>query len=233
MDNRKIIYSSLFFLIIIAFLLQFIPKTESALKCAPDYKSKGDNYSSVDDPQDNFEYFYGYEFAHRAGGEYYDHWKGIYWDNERFCYDAYDNFTRPEKLSDMPSYPLQDVDVVTNLEEAANKESYILIEHDQTNLVNFHKKMCMTNNHSLTNYNHGEYELLIKMDNVFEEDFLNTPHHFIFTVENPSNETVTFSFKSRNLIKKFCEYYRRNELHYNRNGSKYFSMHRRGRRRSN
>ena len=101
MDKRKIINSSLFFLIIFITLLDFIPKTESALKCAPDYKSKGDNYSSVNDPQDNFEYFYGYEFAHRAGEEYYDHWKGIYWDKEQFCYDAYDNFTRPENLSDL------------------------------------------------------------------------------------------------------------------------------------
>ena len=188
------------FLFIYLMLFQIILKTESSLKCTPDFKSKGDNYSSINDPQDNFEYFYGYEFAHRAGGEYYDHWKGIYWDNEPFCYDAYDNFTRPEKLSDIEGYKISTFDVVTNLEDAAGKESYILIEHDQTNLVNFHKKMCMTNTHNITNYNHGEYELLIKMDNLFEEEYLNTPHHFIFTIENPSNETVTFSFKTRNFI---------------------------------
>ena len=200
MDKRKIINSSLFFLIIFSILLEFIPMTESALKCAPDFKSKGDNYSSVDDPQDNFEYFYGYEFAHRAGEEYYDHWKGIYWDKEQFCYDAYDNFTRPEKLSDLGEYPITDCDVVTSLDDVGDKKSYVLIEHDQTNLANFHKKMCMTNNHTQTIYNHGEYELLIKMDRLFEEEFLDKPYHFIFTIENPSNDTITFSFKARNFI---------------------------------
>ena len=197
---NKYYFSLLIFVFIFFAFLQDFPKTESALTCAPDYKSKGDNYSSMNDPQENFEYFYGYEFAHRAGGEYYDHWKGIHWDNERFCYDAYDNFTRPEKLEDTPTYDILVSDVITNLEEVGDKDSYILIEHDQTNLVNFHKKMCMTNNHTLTPYNHGEYELLIKMDKLFEEDFLNTPHHFIFTIENPSNDTITFSFKSRNFV---------------------------------
>jgi len=200
MERQNSLHFSFILLIILLFFLPNIPKTESALKCAPDFISKGDNYSSVNDPQDNFAYFYGYEFAHRAGGEYYDHWKGIYWDNEPFCYDAYDNFTRPEKLSDLEAYEISTFDVVTNLEDAEDKESYILIDHDQTNLVNFHKKMCMTNNHNITNYNHGEYELLVKMDNLFEKDFLSTPHHFIFTVENPSNETVTFSFKTRNFV---------------------------------
>ena len=188
------------FLFVYFIFFQIILKTESSLKCAPDFKSKGDNYSSVNDPQDNFAYLYGYEFAHRAGGEYYDHWKGIYWDNEPFCYDAYDNFTRPEKLSDIEGYEISTFDVVTNLEDAVGKESYILIEHDQTNLVNFHKKMCMTNTHNITNFNHGEYELLVKLDNLFEDEYLTTPHHFIFTIENPSNETVTFSFKTRNFI---------------------------------
>ena len=194
--NIKYLYFPLFFLLI----MQLLTNINSSLKCEPDFKSIGDNYSSVNDPQDNFEYFYGYEFAHRAGGEYYDHWKGIYWDNEPFCYDAYDNFTRPEKLSDLTPYEITDINVVTNLEDAEGKDSHVLIEHDQTNLINFHSKVCMTKQHTITKYNHGEYELLIKMDKYFEEKFLDSPHHFIFTIENPSNEKVTFSFKSRNFI---------------------------------
>ena len=199
MKRQKYLSLCLIFNFVFIIFLQII-QMNSALKCAPDFKSKGDNYSSVNDPQDSFEYFYGYEFAHRVGGEYYDHWKGIYWDNERFCYDAYDNFTRPEKLSDMAEYELTDIDVVSNLDDAEGKESYVLIEHDQTNLVNFHKKACMTKQHNETKYNHGEYELLIKMDKYFEEEYLKTPHHFIFTIENPSNDTVTFSFKTRNFV---------------------------------
>ena len=89
---------------------------------------------------------------------------------------------------------------MTNLDEADGKDSYVLIDHDQTNLVNFHKKACMTKQHNETNYNHGEYELLIKMDKYFENDFLKTPHLFIFTIENPSNDDITFAFKARNFI---------------------------------
>ena len=200
MERQKHLYSFLIYYYIFITFLQIIPLIQSSLTCAPDFKSIGDNYSSVNDPQDNFEYFYGYEFAHRAGGEYYDHWKGIYWDNEPFCYDAYNNFTRPEKLSDLTPYEITDINVVTNLEDAEGKDSYVLIEHDQTNLANFHSKACMTKQHQETNYNHGEYELLIKMDKFFEEKFLDTPHHFIFTIENPSDENVTFAFKARNFI---------------------------------
>ena len=201
MNRQKTFLSSYLIINITLIILFQLIQFNSSLKCAPDFKSKGDNYSSVDDPQDNFEYFYGYEFAHRVGGEYYDHWKGIYWDAEQFCYDAYDNFTRPEKLSDLGPYDeLKDIEVVTNLDEADGKDSYVLIDHDQTNLVNFHKKACMTKQHNETNYNHGEYELLIKMDKYFENNFLNTPHHFIFTIENPSNDDITFAFKARNFI---------------------------------
>ena len=199
MKTQKIFHFSLISLIIFIFLFSDIPKVESALKCAPDYKSKGDNYSSINDPQDNSEYFYGYEFAHRVGGEYYDHWKGIYWDDVPFCYDAYDNFTRPESLTETYDN-IQEFDIISKEEDIGDKESYVLIDHDQTNLVNFHKKMCMTNTHNITNYNHGEYELLVKMDNLFEEKYLDEPHHFVFTIENPSNETVTFAFKSRNFV---------------------------------
>ena len=201
MNRQKTFLSSYLIINITLIILFQLIQFNSSLKCAPDFKSKGDNYSSVDDPQDNFEYFYGYEFAHRVGGEYYDHWKGIYWDAEQFCYDAYDNFTRPEKLSDLGPYDeLKDIEVVTNLDEADGKDSYVLIDHDQTNLVNFHKKACMTKQHNETKYNHGEYELLIKMDKYFENDFLKTPHHFIFTIENPSNDDITFAFKARNFI---------------------------------
>ena len=193
---KYLYFPFIFFLIII----QLISNINSALKCAPDFKSKGDNYSSLNDPQDNFEYFYGYEFAHRVGGEYYDHWKGIFWDDEPFCYDAYDSFTRPEKLSDLDLYETTDIDVVSNLDDAQGKDLYVLIDHEQTNLVKFHNKVCMTKQHNETKYNHGEYELLIKMDKYFEKEFLNTPYHFIFTIENPSNKIATFAFKARNFI---------------------------------
>ena len=197
MNNDEKINSLLIFLINFLIIFQTIQKADSALTCEPDYKSIGDNYSSFDDPQDTFEYFYGYEFAHRAGGEYYDHWKGIYWDGEQFCYEAYYNETRPSALTD--SYTITSTDVVAKKEDIGSKTSYILIEHDQTNLINFHNQMCMTKPLEAS-YNHGEHEVLIKMDRVFEEKFLETPHHFIFTIENPSNDEVTFSFKARNFI---------------------------------
>ena len=192
-------HSLLLFLITIIFI-QNIPTIKSSLTCYPDYKSKGDNYSSLDDPEDNSEYLYGYEFAHKVGSEYYDHWKGVYWDSENFCYDAYYNETRKEKLSELPPISIDEYDVVSNINDVTNPNSYILIEHDQSNLLSFHRKMCMTKQHPISEYNHGEYELLIKMDKLFEKDFLNTPHHFYFTIENPSNENVIFSFKVRNFV---------------------------------
>ena len=191
---------TLFFQIILLITFLNILKIKSSLTCNPDYKSQGDNYSSLNDPQDNVEYFYGYEFAHKVGEEYYDHWKGVYWDSELFCYDAYNNITRPAKLSDLDDYEIKEYNVYTNLDDAQNDNEYIILEHEQSNLINFHKKMCMTKTHTKSKYNNGEYELLIKMDKLFEEKYLNTPHHFYFTVENPSDDTITFSFKARNFV---------------------------------
>ena len=56
----------------------------------------------------------------------------------------------------------------------------------------------MTHQHNLSQFNHGEYELLIKMDKTFQ--YIDTPHHFYFTIENPSNDSITFSFKVRNFV---------------------------------
>ena len=172
-------------------IIQNIPTIKSSLTCYPDYKSKGDNYSSLDDPEDKSEYLYGYEFNHKVGSEYYDHWKGIYWDSENFCYDAYYNVTRPEKLSDLEAYDIEEYDVFSNINDVTNQNSYILIEHEQSNLKSFHRKMCMTQQHNITKYNNGEYELLIKMDKTFEEKYIDTPYHFYFTIENPSDENLT------------------------------------------
>ena len=60
MDKQKILTNS-FFIFLISFMIifQIIPKVKSTLSCTPDYKSIGDNYSSVNDPQDNSEYLYG------------------------------------------------------------------------------------------------------------------------------------------------------------------------------
>ena len=162
--KTDIFHSILFFQILFFILIQNIQITESALTCYPDYKSKGDNYSSLDDPEDKSEYLYGYEFAHKVGSEYYDHWKGVYWDSENFCYDAYYNETRKEKLSDLSPISIDEYDVVSNINDVTNPNSYILIEHDQSNLLSFHRKMCMTKQHPISEYNHGEYELLIKMN---------------------------------------------------------------------
>ena len=205
MKSRKYYYLSFFFLIFIfLYIIQNIPSIKSKLICEPDFKSIGDNYNSLNDPQDESENFYGYEFAHRAGkgnSEYYDHWKGIYWDNEQFCYDAYDNTTRPsDNLDELGTYKIDQFDVVSNFDEVPNKPSYIIINHEQTNLLNLHKQMCMTKTHKLSKYNNGEYELLVKMDKLLEEDYLETPHHFYFTIENPSDNNVTFAFKVRNFI---------------------------------
>ena len=38
--------------------------------------------------------------------------------------------------------------------------------------LEFHKKMCMTETHQQSLYNHGEYELLIKMDSLFEDKYI-------------------------------------------------------------
>ena len=193
-------FHSFLLIFIIMTIIQNIPTIKSSLTCYPDYKSKGDNYSSLDDPEDKSEYLYGYEFNHKVGSEYYDHWKGIYWDSENFCYDAYYNVTRPEKLSDLEAYDIQEYDVFSNINDVTNQNSYILIEHEQSNLKSFHRKMCMTQQHNITKYNNGEYELLIKMDKTFEEKYLDTPYHFYFTIENPSDDSITFSFKARNFV---------------------------------
>ena len=197
------------FLIITCLIIVFeIPSINSKLRCEPDFKSIGDNYNCLDDPEDDTENFYGYEFAHRAGKssedhEYYDRWKGVYWDGDQFCYDAYDNTTRPieniDELGDYDDY-IENIKVISNLEEPPTEGSYVIIDHDETNLVNLHSKICKTKQHTLSDYNHGEYELLIKMDNEFHNKFLDTPHHFYFTVENPSDDNVTFAFKVRNFV---------------------------------
>ena len=183
-----------------------LPLVELKLKCEPDHKSIGDNYNCQPDPDDDSEYFYSYEFAHKAGGqEYYDHWKGVYWDAEPFCYDAYNNNTRENGLinSDFSS-----IDVFSEEDDTPRPANYVNISQSETNLVNLHKQICKTKQHPpLSNYNHGEYELLIKMDSVFEEDKLKTPHHFYFTIENPSNENITFALKVRNFVNTTEEMY--------------------------
>ena len=193
-------YFTLFFPLILLISFHNIPKIKSSLACPPDFKSQGDNYSSRNDPQDNYEYFYGYEFAHKVGDEYYDHWKGVYWDSEIFCYDAYNNISRPSKL-DSDVYEIKEYNVYNNLNDVQNDDNgYIILEHEQSNLINFHRKMCMTKPHDISKYNNGELELLIKMDKILEDKYINTPHHFYFTIENPFDDTVTFSFKVRNFI---------------------------------
>ena len=200
-------YFKLLFHIILIISFQNIPKIKSLLTCPPDFKSQGDNYSSRNDPQDNIEYFYGYEFTHKVGSEYYDHWKGVYWDSENFCYDAYNNKTRPSKLSDLDDYKIKEYNVYTNLNDVQDGDNneYIILEHDQSNLINFHRKMCMTKPHEISQYNNGELELLIKMDKIFEDKYITTPHHFYFSIENPFDYEVAFSFKVRNFIQTIEE----------------------------
>ena len=200
-------YFKLLFHIILIISFQNIPKIKSLLTCPPDFKSQGDNYSSRNDPQDNIEYFYGYEFTHKVGSEYYDHWKGVYWDSENFCYDAYNNKTRPSKLSDLDDYKIKEYNVYTNLNDVQDDDNneYIILEHDQSNLINFHRKMCMTKPHEISQYNNGELELLIKMDKIFEDKYITTPHHFYFSIENPFDYEVAFSFKVRNFIQTIEE----------------------------
>ena len=111
----------IFFQIILLISFINIVKINSDLTCAPDYRSQGDNYSSLNDPQDNFEYFYGYEFAHKVGGEYYDHWKGVFWDSEIFCYDAYNNISRPSQLSELEDYEIKGYNVYTNINDVQNE----------------------------------------------------------------------------------------------------------------
>ena len=45
---------SLYFLYIFLLILINFPIIISSLKCSPDFKSKGDNYLSMNDPQDHF-----------------------------------------------------------------------------------------------------------------------------------------------------------------------------------
>jgi hypothetical protein len=197
--NFLIIISSVIILEIL------LPQVELKLKCEPDHKSIGDNYNCEPDPDDDSEYFYSYEFAHKVGEkEYYDHWKGVYWDAEPFCYDAYDNNTRKNGLI---YSGFSDINVFSEEDDSPRPDSYVNISQSETNLVNLHKQICKTKQHTLSNYNHGEYELLLKMDSAFEEENLKTPHHFYFTIENPSNENVTFALKVRNFVNTTEEMY--------------------------
>ena len=196
MKSRRFGSLILFFIFIFSIIIN-ISSIKSKLICEPDFKSIGDDYNSLNDPQDHSEYLYGYEFAHRAGdGEYYDYWKGIYWDDENFCYKAYDINERPiNNLDELGPYDrIESYPVINNLDDIPSSGSYIFINHTQSNLLNIHKQMCMTNNY------HGNFELLIKMDKIFEDDYLNTPYDFYFTIENPFNYDATFVFKVRNFI---------------------------------
>ena len=38
------------------------------------------------------------------------------------------------------------------------------------------------------------------MDKTFDTNYIDTSHHFYFTIENPSDDNVTFAFKVRNFI---------------------------------
>ena len=202
--KKNLSFLSVFFIFLYIRIIKRIPLSTAKLKCEPDFKSIGDNYNCLDDPQDLTENLYGYEFAHRAGDgtqEYYDRWKGIYWDDEQFCYDAYDNTTRPvDSLDELPKYDIKKYTIINELDEIPSDDAYVILEHDKSNLANLHSQMCMTQNHTLSNYNNGEYELLIKMDSTFEEKYLDEPHHFYFTVENPSEDNITFAFKVRNFV---------------------------------
>ena len=203
MKSRNI-HISIFLIFSFLIIIINISFIKSKLKCEPDFKSYGDNYNSLNDPQDVSEFFYGYEFAHRAGNgnnEYYDKWKGIYWDEEQFCYDAYDNTTRPiDNLDELGLYRIKQINVITNPDEIPSVDDYIVIEHDQTNLISLHNQICMTKQHPLSKYNNGEYELLVKMDKLFEKNFIGKPYHFYFSIENPSEDNVTFAFKVRNFV---------------------------------
>ena len=142
MKSKIFSYLSFFFTTLYLNIFKNIPKTISKLKCEPDFKSFGDNYNCEDDPQDLTEYLYGYEFAHRAkvgngNEEYYDKWKGIYWDDEIFCYESYNNITRPtdDNLKPLEAAKIQvlsDLDTIPDDPDS----SYVIIEHDKTNLVN-------------------------------------------------------------------------------------------------
>ena len=204
MKERKLPLLSIFFIFYALIILINISFIQSKLSCEPDFKSQGDNYNSLDDPQDSSEYFYGYEFAHRAGDqEYYDRWKGVYWDNQKFCYKAYDNFTLPESLDEITDDVVVSQTVVSDLDPTPTEDSYVILNHTQSNLVNLHNKMCMTQKYDNVHppeYEYGEYELLLKMDKTFEDNYIETPHHFYFTIENPSDDNVTFSFKVRNFV---------------------------------
>ena len=211
MKSKNVYFHENFKIIFYIIFLGSILLIQSKLKCEPDFKSYGDNYNcDQSDYQDSREYFYGYEFAHRAGrttnDEYYDKWKGIYWDAEQFCYKAYTNDSRPEKLDDLGPYKIDDINVISNNEDPPNGD-YVMINHEDTNLVDLHKMVCKTNKMPPSNFSYGDYELLLRMDKTFEDDYLKSPHHFYFTIENPSNENVTFAFKVRNFVNTTEEMY--------------------------
>ena len=74
MKVHKYKFESLFILFIIIIIFQKIPNIQSSLKCGADFISKGDISNALQINSDNL---YGYEFAHRAGGNYYDHDQGF------------------------------------------------------------------------------------------------------------------------------------------------------------
>ena len=212
MKSKNVYFHENFKIIFYIIFLGSILLIQSKLKCEPDFKSYGDNYNcDQSDYQDSREYFYGYEFAHRAGkstnDEYYDKWKGIYWDAEQFCYKAYTNDSRPANLDDLRPYTkIDEINVISNNEDPPNGD-YVMINHEDTNLVDLHKIVCKTDKMPPSNFSYGDYELLLRMDKTFEDNYLKSPHHFYFTIENPSNENVTFAFKVRNFVNTTEEMY--------------------------
>ena len=81
----------------------------------------------------------------------------------------HDNTTRPEdNLDELNKYKIDTFTVLTSADEISSEEtSYIILEHEQSNLANLHSQMCMTKNHILSKYNKGEYELLIKKNKTY------------------------------------------------------------------
>ena len=72
-------------------------------------------------------------------------------------------------------YTIDKYKVVSNLDGVPTEKNYIIMEHDQSNLVNLHIQMCMIRGHLLSKYNNGEYECCLKRINYLTKNISKNP----------------------------------------------------------
>ena len=155
------------------------------LKCPPDHFKKSDNLFFEIEESDN----YGYIFKKIASSEtYYDKWSGIIYNPDiNFCYKYYDNTT--EIPNDLENIIPNNILVIYDdeMSDYNLNENYVIIKRDDSNLKNFYKSGCKTENG----------KILFKFeDNIPTEG--NTID-FYFSISNPFDTERKFRFETHGL----------------------------------